>query len=103
MTGTTRSSAGLDARRRRLLFRAWRRGTRELDLILGRFLDETIGTMSEAEVSEFERLCAVPDLELYAWVVGSKPTPAEYDTDLFRRICAFNHPAAVGLDGGKTG
>ena len=41
MTGSTRSSEGLDERRRRLLFRAWRRGTRELDLIMGRFLDET--------------------------------------------------------------
>ncbi|MGZ9409996.1 MAG: succinate dehydrogenase assembly factor 2, partial [Methylocystis sp.] len=66
MTGTTRSSEGLDLRRRRLLVRAWRRGTRELDLIMGRFLDQAIGTMSEAEVDEFERLCDVPDLELYA-------------------------------------
>lgn len=103
MTGTTRSSEGLDLRRRRLLFRAWRRGTRELDLIMGRFLDEAIGTMSEAEVDEFERLCDVPDLELYAWVVGSRPTPAEYETDLFRRICAFNHAAAADLDGDKAG
>lgn len=56
MTGSTRSSEGLDERRRRLLFRAWRRGTRELDLIMGRFLDETIGTLSEAELDVFERL-----------------------------------------------
>lgn len=96
MTGSTRSSAGLDERRRRLLFRAWRRGTRELDLILGRFLDEAIGGMSDAEVAEFERLCDVPDLELYAWAVGSRPTPPEYDTDLFRRICAFDHGASAG-------
>ncbi len=103
MTGTTRSSEGLDQRRRRLLFRAWRRGTRELDLIMGRFADETIGTMSEADLDAFERLCDVPDLELYAWVVGSRPVPANYDTDLFRRICAFNHAAAAGLDGDKAG
>jgi antitoxin CptB len=103
MTGTTRSSEGLDVRRRRLLFRAWRRGTRELDLVMGRFLDEAIATMSEAEVDEFERLCDVPDLELYAWVVGSRPAPAQYDTELFRRICAFDHAAAAGLDGDKAG
>ena len=103
MTGSTRSSEGLDERRRRLLFRAWRRGTRELDLIMGRFLDETIGRLSDAELDVFERLCDVPDLDLYAWVVGSRPVPADYDTELFRRICAFNHAAAAGLDGGKAG
>lgn len=100
MTGTTRSSEGLDERRRRLMFRAWRRGTRELDLIMGRFLDEAIGALTEAEVEEFERLCDVPDLELYAWVVGSRPTPPEYDTALFRRLRTFDHAAAAGLDGG---
>lgn len=102
MTGSTRSSAGLDERRRRLLFRAWRRGTRELDLIMGRFADEAIATMSEAEVDEFEKLCALPDLELYAWVVGNRPVPEKYDTDLFRRLCTFNHAAVVGLDGSST-
>jgi antitoxin CptB len=102
MTGTTRSSEGLDRRRRRLLFRAWRRGTRELDLIMGRFLDEAVGTLSEAEIDEFERLCNVPDLELYAWIVGSRPVPPEYDTELLRRIRAFDHAAAAGLDGDKA-
>lgn len=94
MTGSTRSSAGLDERRRRLLFRAWRRGTRELDLIMGRFLDETIATLTDAEIEEFEQLCTLPDLELYSWFVGSKPVPAEHDTPLFRRIRDFDHAAA---------
>ena len=44
MTGTTRSSGGLDDRRKRLLFRCWHRGTREMDLILGRFADAEIAT-----------------------------------------------------------
>ena len=39
MTGTPRTSADLDPRRRRLLVRAWRRGIREMDLILGGFAD----------------------------------------------------------------
>ena len=42
MSGTTRSSKGLDQRRRKLLFRSWHRGTREMDLIMGRFADATI-------------------------------------------------------------
>ncbi len=61
MTGTTRTSAGLDERRRRLLYRAWHRGMREMDLIMGRFADAAIGDMSEAELDAFERLTDVPD------------------------------------------
>jgi antitoxin CptB len=68
MTATTRSSEGLDERRRRLLYRTWHRGTREMDLIMGCFADAEIGTMSEADVAELERLSEVADGELYAWV-----------------------------------
>jgi antitoxin CptB len=94
MTGSTRESRGLSERRRRLLFRAWRRGTRELDLITGRFADAVIGDLTDAEVEEFERWCDLPDLEFYGWVVGSRPVPPEYDTDLFRRLKTFDHAAA---------
>ena len=89
MSGTTISSEGLDERRRRLLFRAWHRGMREVDLITGRFADAHIGTLSEAEVDDFERLMDVPEPELLAWVIGSEATPAAYDTALFRKLCDF--------------
>jgi antitoxin CptB len=94
MSGTTISSEGLDARRRRLLFRAWHRGMREVDLITGRFADAHILTLSEAEVDDFERLMDVPEPHLLAWVMGSVETPAAYDTALFRRICAYRAGAA---------
>ena len=51
MTGSTRSSSGLDDRRKRLLFRCWHRGTREMDLILGRFADAEIATLSDDELT----------------------------------------------------
>ena len=89
MSGTTISSEGLDARRRRLLFRAWHRGMREVDLITGRFADAHIATLSETEVDDFERLMDVPEPDLLAWIMGALPTPADHDTALFRRICAF--------------
>ena len=94
MSGTTISSEGLDARRRRLLFRAWHRGMREVDLITGRFADVHIASLSEAEVDAFERLMDVPEPDLLAWVMGSATTPADHDTPLFRRICAFNAGSA---------
>jgi antitoxin CptB len=90
MSGTTISSEGLDARRRRLLFRAWHRGMREVDLITGRFADAHLATLSDDEVTAFERLMDVPEPELLAWVMGAAPTPATFDTALFRRMCAFH-------------
>jgi antitoxin CptB len=89
MSGSTISSEGLDARRRRLLFRAWHRGMREVDLITGRFADAHVAALSEAEVDDFERLMDVPEPDLLAWVMGQVPTPAEYDTALFRKMCEF--------------
>ncbi|MBV1699714.1 MAG: succinate dehydrogenase assembly factor 2, partial [Hyphomicrobiales bacterium] len=57
---TTRSSAGLDERRRKLLFRAWRRGVREMDLIIGRFADVHIASLDAAGLDDFERLIEAP-------------------------------------------
>jgi antitoxin CptB len=93
MSGTTISSEGLDERRRRLLFRAWHRGMREVDLIAGRFADAHIGTLSEAEVDDFERLMDVPEPDLLAWVMGAADTPEEHDTALFRKMRAFRGAA----------
>ena len=86
MTGLARTSAGLDERRRRLLFRSWRRGTREMDLIMGRFAEAVIAELNEAEIAEFERLSDVADADLYAWLTGKEPVPADYDLAVFRRL-----------------
>jgi antitoxin CptB len=89
MTGTTRSSDGLDDRRKRLLFRCWHRGTREMDLILGRFADQAIADLTDEELGKLEHLIEVPDIDLYAALTGSVPLAAEYHGALFDRIKAF--------------
>ena len=89
MTGTTRSSGGLDDRRKRLLFRCWHRGTREMDLILGRFADAEISDLRDDELTELERLIEVPDPDLYAALTGDRSLGPEYATALFDRIKAF--------------
>jgi len=89
MTGSTRSSGGLDERRRRLLFRCWHRGTREMDLILGRFADAEIAGLTDNELAQFERLIEVPDPDLYAAVTGDKPLPPEFASALFAPIKSF--------------
>ncbi|HFQ15951.1 MAG TPA: succinate dehydrogenase assembly factor 2 [Rhodobacteraceae bacterium] len=78
--------SNLDSRRKRLRFRAWRRGIKEMDYIMGSFLDRHHETLTEAEVDELERLFDVPDQQAFAWVTGVDPVPPEYDTPLFARI-----------------
>ena len=90
MSGSTRTSAGLDPRRRRILYRAWHRGMREMDLIMGRFADAEIGTMSDEDLTDFEGLIEVPDRDLLSWITGESQTPENYDTPVFRRLKGFH-------------
>ncbi len=62
-------------RLRRLGLRAWRRGTREMDLILGPYADARLAAMAPAEVEAFEALIAEEDTELLAWVLGQADPP----------------------------
>ncbi|CAN7339130.1 succinate dehydrogenase assembly factor 2 [Phenylobacterium sp. LjRoot219] len=77
------------ARLNKLKFRAWRRGFREADLILGPFADQHVAGFTAEQLDEFERLLEVPDHDLYAWIVDRLPTPPEWDGDLMRGIKAF--------------
>ena len=88
MSGSNLSSAALDERRRRILFRAWRRGMREMDLVMGHFADQNLPTMSEADLDAFERLMDAPDPEVLSWITGEAPTPPAHDTPLFARLRA---------------
>jgi antitoxin CptB len=98
---TERSSEGLDTRRRKLLFRAWRRGVREMDLIVGRFADAHIDKFDDAGLDDFERLIEAGNSELYAWVVGTQKAPAHFDTAVLAQLKAFHARAAT--DGAKEG
>jgi antitoxin CptB len=84
------SNEDFEIRRRRLRFRAWHRGTREMDLLLGRFADAEIAKLDEQSMVSFEALLEVPDPDLYNWIVGAEQTPAPYDTPLLRRVRDFH-------------
>lgn len=73
-------------RRKRLRYRAWHRGMKEMDLILGRFADERLASMSAEEFHAFEAIIACPDVVLYRWIAGAEPVPAQHDTPLLREI-----------------
>ena len=78
-------------RRKKLQFRSWHRGTRELDLIFGSFADAAIETLDEGELDDYERLLNLPDTDLMDWMLTGKPVPADIDSALMQRILAFRH------------
>ncbi|MBX9614722.1 MAG: succinate dehydrogenase assembly factor 2 [Caulobacteraceae bacterium] len=86
----------------RITFRAWRRGFREADLVLGPFMEREGTSLSDAELDQFEALLAQDnDHELYAWIIETQPTPPEHDTPLMQKLRAFMraHVAAVVAEG----
>jgi len=84
----------MNDRQKKLRFRAWRRGFREIDLILGPFADRNLPDLDEAGLDAFERLLDAPDQDVYAWIIGQAPTPPEYDTPTFALIRAFQSQVA---------
>lgn len=93
MSGSQATGAGLDVRRRRILFRSWHRGMREMDLVLGRFADARLRDLSEAELDDLEVLMEAPDGDIFSWLTGQAQTPSAFDTPIFRKIRDFHAPA----------
>lgn len=84
----------MDDRRKKLRFRAWRRGFREIDLILGGFADGNLGGLDPAGLDAFERLLDAPDQDVYAWILGQAPVPTVFDTPTLAAIRAFSNGTA---------
>jgi antitoxin CptB len=80
-----------DIRRKRLLFRAWHRGTREADLILGSFAEAHLAAFDTAQLDRFETLLECPDAELFDWINARSLPPLEYDHDVTRLLLAFRY------------
>ena len=95
MSGQSKSADPTgDSRRKRLRYQSWHRGTREMDLILGPFIDRHLSGLSVEELDELERMLVVPDTTLYRWLSGQEDVLAEHDTGLYRRLKAWTAKAA---------
>ena len=81
----------MDERRRKLRFRAWRRGFLEMDILMGTFADRHIGALSDAQLDALEALLQEQDQDVWAWLTGQAPPPPEHDPDLLGLISAFRH------------
>src|SRR6266436_6958720 len=89
-----------EIRRKRLLFRSWHRGTRESDLILGRFADTHLAWFDEGQLDRYQALLDCPDADIFDWVSGRAAPPPEHDHDVTRLLLSFStaypHPPSPG-------
>ncbi|TNE63661.1 MAG: succinate dehydrogenase assembly factor 2 [Alphaproteobacteria bacterium] len=76
----------LDNRRRRLLFRAWHRGIKELDLIFGNFVEANHQSFSHADCEWFERLFEEQDHAILQWVTKKEGVPAQFQGEMMDRL-----------------
>jgi antitoxin CptB len=81
----------LDIRRKRLLFRAWHRGTREADLILGSFAEAHLRDFDGPGLARFEALLEVSDAELFDWINRRSAPPPEHDHEVTRLLLSFRY------------
>lgn len=97
--------AEIELRRQRLgrvTFRAWRRGFREADLVLGPFMEREGAGLSDADLDSLEALLAEDnDHEIYAWIVQTAPAPTAHETPLMAKLRTFMraHVAAAVAQG----
>ena len=79
----------VEIRRKRLKYRSQHRGTKELDLLLGRFAADRLDTLDPAQVDRFEALLELPSPLVYAWVTGQGDPPPELDSDVLHLLRDF--------------
>jgi antitoxin CptB len=84
----------LDVLRRKLAFRAWHRGTREADLLIGTFADRNLAGFDRRMLDAFERLLGENDPDLYDWMTGRTPPPPEHDTPVMALMIAHRFAVA---------
>ncbi len=67
----------LETRRKRLRFRAWHRGTKEADLLIGPFADDRLASMEHEALDDFEAILRLPDPNLVTWLTGQVELPED--------------------------
>ncbi len=82
----TDESDTLSPRRRRLMFRAWHRGTKEADLMIGGFVQRHIAAFTDSELDELEAVLELPDVDLADWLSGRRDIPAEVASPMLLRM-----------------
>jgi antitoxin CptB len=91
----------LDVRLRRAAYRAAHRGTKEMDALVGRYAEAKLTSLNEGELARFERLLAVSDPVLQAWIFGNEPVSGIEFEDLIADIRTFHGLDTIGRATGE--
>jgi len=86
LTYNPHKEIGLENRKRRLLFRAWHRGIKELDLIFGNFIDANVSSFNDDDCSWFESLFEEQDHEILKWVTDGADVPEQFQGAMMDRL-----------------
>ncbi len=79
----------ISIKRKQLIFRSWHRGTREIDLMLGRFADAHIPQFDEGQLGIYERFLNNSDPDIFNWLTGQEPVPPAEDNGITRLMLSF--------------
>lgn len=80
-----------ETRLKRISYRAWHRGTREADMMIGGFFDHQGSRLDEAGLALFERLLDEQDVDIMAWAMGTMPVPAEFEGAMMDSMRALDY------------
>lgn len=83
----------IETRRRKLAFRASRRGFRELDLFMRSFCEAHLGRFDERQLSEFEHVLDIPDQHVFDWIMGRAEPPQDHRSEVLDLILSFRYSA----------
>ena len=83
--------SALEIRCKRLKFRCWHRGMREVDLIMGTFADQHVHSFTPDQLSQFERILDIEDPHLYAWLSGAAALPEEEKSPVMQMLLNFKY------------
>lgn len=75
-----------DIRIKQLKLRAWRRGFREHDFIMGNYADQHLANLSDNELDQFDALLNEQDWDVYYWIVGQKQAPEEFNGSVLKEL-----------------
>ena len=75
----------------RLRFRAWHRGTKEADLLIGGFFDRHGAGWDDGHILWFEELLEEQDVDIMAWAIGTAAPPERWDGAMMRRLQTINY------------
>lgn len=97
--GKEPSEETIENRRKRLTFRAWHRGTREMDLLMGSFADKYIGGFGTPELDIVEEILCTNDPDVYDWIIGRQTPPPELHSQVLALLLAHS-PASKETETG---